>query len=155
MKATELLRFIRYCIVGAMNTAITLGVIFLCHSLLGLGEYLSNGIGYIAGLINSFLWNRAWVFRAQGSRLRQAVRFALGFAICYGLQLAVVFALCHPPLHSYLSTLASTLTPYLSPLTSNLTLTGYAIATLIGNIAYTLLNYLYNKHITFRPTPKN
>ena len=69
MKATELLRFIRYCIVGAMNTAITLGVIYLCHSILGWGEYLSNVIGYIAGLINSFLWNRAWVFRAQGSRL--------------------------------------------------------------------------------------
>ena len=144
MKATELLRFIRYCIVGAMNTAITLGVIYLCHSLLGWGEYLSNGIGYIAGLINSFLWNRAWVFRAQGSRLRQAVRFALGFAICYGLQLAVVFALCHTSLISYQFSL-----------TSHLTRTGYAIATLIGNIAYTIANYLYNKYITFRPTSQN
>ena len=143
MKATELLRFIRYCIVGAMNTAITLGVIYLCHSLLGWGEYLSNGIGYIAGLINSFLWNRAWVFRAQGSRLRQALRFALGFALCYGLQLAVVFALCHTALSATELRL-----PYI-------TLTGYAIATLIGNITYTLLNYLYNKYITFRPTSQN
>lgn len=140
MKATELLRFLRYCIVGAINTAITLGVIYLCHSILGWGEYLSNVIGYIAGLINSFLWNRAWVFRAQGSRLRQALRFALGFALCYGLQLAVVYALCHTALSAIELHL-----PYI-------TLTGYAIATLIGNITYTLLNYLYNKYITFRPT---
>lgn len=151
MKATELLRFVRYCIVGAINTAITLGVIYLCHSLLGLGEYLSNVIGYIAGLINSFLWNRAWVFRAQGSRRRQAVRFAVGFAICYGIQLAVVFALCHTSLISY----HLSLTPCLLPLTCDITITGYAIATLIGNVAYTLCNYLYNKHITFRPTSQN
>lgn len=144
MKATELLRFIRYCIVGAINTAITLGVIFLCHSILGMGEYISNVIGYIAGLINSFLWNRAWVFRAQGSRTRQAIRFAIGFAICYGIQLAVVFALCHTALTSY----------HLS-LSSDITLTGYAIATLIGNVTYTIANYLYNKHITFRTTPQN
>ena len=144
MKATELLRFIRYCIVGAINTAITLGVIFLCHSILGMGEYISNVIGYIAGLINSFLWNRAWVFCAQGSRTRQAFRFAIGFAICYGIQLAVVFALCHTALTSY----------HLS-LISDLTLSGYAIATLIGNVTYTIANYLYNKHITFRTTPQN
>ena len=65
---------------------------------------------------------------------------ALGFALCYGLQLAVVFALCHTSLSATELHL-----PYI-------TLTGYAIATLIGNITYTLLNYLYNKHITFRPT---
>ena len=140
MKTTELLRFIRYCIVGVINTAITLGAIFLCHSLLDMGEYISNIIGYVAGLINSFLWNRAWVFRAQGSRSRQALRFALSFAICYAVQLAAVFAIGHTPL--------STIVLHL-PL---ITLTGYAIATLIGNIIYTLCNYLYNKHITFRST---
>ena len=51
----------KYVIVGCMNTAITLGVIFVCKSLLDVNPYLSNALGYIAGLINSFIWNKNWV----------------------------------------------------------------------------------------------
>ena len=60
----QIAQFIKYCIVGVMNTAITLGVIFLCKSVCGINPYVSNAIGYICGLINSFLWKKQWELRA-------------------------------------------------------------------------------------------
>lgn len=86
-------QFIKYVLVGMMNTLITLIVIFVCKSLLGVNEYISNAIGYVAGLINSFLWNKNWVFKVKEDSMRQVVRFIAGFIICYGLQLFTVWTL--------------------------------------------------------------
>ena len=63
-------QFLRYLIVGVMNTLVTLVVIYLCKSQWGVNQWVSNGIGYVAGLINSFVWNKLWVFnsRVKGNR---------------------------------------------------------------------------------------
>jgi putative flippase GtrA len=37
---------------------------------------IANVLAYLAGMVNSFLLNRAWTFRAGGSALPQAVKFA-------------------------------------------------------------------------------
>ena len=66
MNRKQQLEFIKYLIVGGMNTAVTLFVIFVCKSVLGLNPYLSNAMGYVAGVTNSFLWNRSWVFHSNG-----------------------------------------------------------------------------------------
>lgn len=60
-------QFLRYLIVGVMNTLVTLVVIYLCKSQWGVNQWVSNGIGYVAGLINSFVWNKLWV-STLGSR---------------------------------------------------------------------------------------
>ena len=88
-----LIQLAKYAIVGVMNTLLTLAVIFICKSLLGVNPYISNALGYIVGLINSFLWNRSWVFRRRDGKLsRQAILFLIGFAVCYGLQFFTVSA---------------------------------------------------------------
>ncbi len=48
-------QFLKYAIVGVMNTIITLGVIFVCKSLLGVNDYVSTALGYVAGVLNSFI----------------------------------------------------------------------------------------------------
>lgn len=58
MKRDSLLQLVKYGVVGCLNTALTLGIIFVCKSFLGVDEYLSNALGYVAGFVNSFLWNR-------------------------------------------------------------------------------------------------
>lgn len=133
----ELLKFVKYCTVGALNTLLCLGVIFICKSLLGVNPYVSNALGYTAGLINSFLWNKKWVFRSDGGIGREAVVFVGGFAVCYVLQLAVVWAVSHA-----LAECEYDLWVF--------TLSGYGIATLIGNVAYTVANFIYNRAVTFR-----
>lgn len=135
---TKIIQFIKYCMVGVLNTLITLGVIFVCKSLLGVNPYVSNALGYIAGVINSFFCNKQWVFKSSGSYWREALRFLAGFGICYGLQLGCVWLLTESPFGSLEFAIAG------------FVISGYGIATLLGNVVYTLANFVYNRLVTFR-----
>lgn len=137
-KATAV-QFVKYALVGVLNTLVTLSVIFVCKSVIGINPLVSNAIGYVLGVINSFLWNKTWVFRSHDSYMREAAIFLAGFLICYGLQFLTVWVLS-----------------YKSPLNDfewdilGFVLSGYGLATLVGNLVYTIANYIYNKLVTFR-----
>lgn len=129
----------KYAVVGGMNTLLTLTVIFICKSFLDINPYISNAIGYFLGLVNSFLWNRTWVFKASDGKIHyQAIRFLLGFAICYAIQFFLVWLLNQ----SSFGNIEIDILGFV--------LTGYGLATLIGNVVYTLCNYLYNRIIAFK-----
>lgn len=135
----NILQFMRYACVGAMNTLLTLAVIVLCKSIFDINEYVSNAIGYVAGLINSFIWNRHWVFRSDGALSKQAILFLTGFGICYLVQLLFVWMVTQ----SWFGSLEFDL-PW------GLVISGYGIATLGGNVVYTICNFLYNRLLTFK-----
>ncbi len=141
-------QFVKYIIVGGMNTLVTLAVIFILKSMFGLNPYFSNAVGYAAGLVNSFLWNRGWVFHSEGKRIGEAARFLLGFGLCYLLQLATVWMLAT---RTHLNEmLVSMPLPHLPLLPAEFTLSGYGIATIIGMMVYTVANYAYNRWVTFK-----
>ncbi len=140
MTKTTIIQFIKYGIVGVINTLITLGVIFLCKSIIGINPMISNALGYIAGVINSFLWNKTWVFHSDGSYRREAMKFLMGFGICYGVQFLFVWFL------SYQSPLGA----MQWELPWGFVLSGYGVATILGNIVYTITNFIYNRMVTFR-----
>ena len=131
-------QFVKFCLVGAMNTLVTLCTIFICKSLIGVNEYIANALGYIMGVINSFLWNKQWVFHSQGRISREAVRFAIGFAICYSLQLITVIALNTSSFGE------------IELYTGLMVVSGYGLATIIGCAVYTIFNFIYNRLVTFR-----
>jgi putative flippase GtrA len=135
---SPIVQFAKYAIVGVMNTLLTLGVIFVCKSFFGVNAYVSNAIGYVAGVINSFLWNRNWVFKSNGRFSRQAVHFIVGFLVCYAVQFAVVWGLNQFALKDFEVDIVV------------MTLSGYGIATLIGNVCYTVCNFIYNRLVTFK-----
>ena len=74
MNSTQIRQFFKYCMVGVMNTSITLAVIFVCKSILGINPYVSNVIGYVCGLINSFLWKTLYM---ESAPLREGVQLSL------------------------------------------------------------------------------
>lgn len=136
-------QFIRFVMVGVLNTLITLLFIFVCHSLWHINQYVSNAIGYVAGLINSFVWNKLWVFNSHhrpAKRTRaEAVKFGVGFLVCYGIQFFVTWFLNTPmDLQS------------LTWSVGNFTLSGYALATVIGMGVYTVCNFVFNRLVTFK-----
>lgn len=136
----EAARFARFIAVGVMNTLVTLVVIFVLYEAAGVGEMLSNLVGYVAGLINSFLWNRRWVFRSSGPASAEALRFALGFGLCYGIQALFVWG----------STRFSPLAGFETEV-AGIGIDGYAVATILGMCLYTMVNFMYNRLVTFRP----
>ena len=131
-------QFVKYCLVGVLNTLVTFGVIYICKSFLLMNPYVSNALGYICGVANSFVCNRTWVFRSHGRYSREAVRFLVGFGLCYVLQFAVVWTLTPSSFGDCLFVFG------------RVTVSGYGIATRLGNVVYTLSNFVYNKLVAFR-----
>lgn len=134
----SMLQVVKYLVVGVMNTLLTLIVIFICKSYFEINPYVSNAIGYVVGLINSFIWNRNWVFRSNGRITRQAVHFVTAFVLCYAVQFAVVWTLNQFVMRDILWNVGG------------FTLSGYGVATLIGNVCYSTVNFVYNKMLTFK-----
>lgn len=118
---------IKYGIVGVGNTVITAVVIWVMMKGLGCSDVVSNVVGYAAGVLNSFIWNKQWTFRATGAGwASSAVRFGVVFGICYLLQLGLLMWL-----NAHL-----TIDPYYNQL--------------IAMAFYTVINFVMNKLYTFK-----
>ena len=124
-KRKETVRLAKFVVVGGINTAVTY-VAYVVLRALGMGIGGANFCGYVAGVANSFVWNRCWVFEARaGNGVRQAVVFVCGFALCYGVQRLALGGLLSAGMGEYL-------------------------AQLLAMCVYTGLNFLYNRCLTFR-----
>ncbi len=77
--------------VGVVNTLLDLALYFVLTRWLGLGDQpaVAKAISYSVGVLNSFLLNRLWTFRAGGSSWATLVPFFLsslvGLAINTGM----------------------------------------------------------------------
>ena len=81
---------IRFILVGIANTLVGLFVIFSLKAALGLGDVFSNVLGYLIGLINSFVLNRAFTFKFKGATSKALTRFGAVALVGYALNLLVV-----------------------------------------------------------------
>jgi putative flippase GtrA len=66
--------FIRFCLVGLSNTALTLGTYaVLLES--GVWYLAASVIGVAVGMVNGYTWNRLWTFGVGRHRHAMAVRY--------------------------------------------------------------------------------
>lgn len=125
-KKLELARFIKFIIVGCLNTAIT----YICYVALrffDFGVEVSNLIGYIVGLINSFVWNKKWVFQTKGTNIfKELFAFILVFGVCYIIQFVSFKAMLYE----------ADMNEYLSQF--------------LGMIIYTVMNFILNRFFSFK-----
>ncbi|MDR3128697.1 MAG: GtrA family protein [Tannerellaceae bacterium] len=121
---------LKYGVVGVGNTLLTAGVIWMMMRGFGMGDVVANGVGYAAGVLNSFVWNRQWTFRSKESWVASGLRFFAVFLVCYVLQLCILLLLRH-----HLS-----MDPYYNQL--------FAMG------VYTLANFVLNKYVTFKSYEK-
>jgi putative flippase GtrA len=145
----------KYGIVGIFNTLVTAVVIWLMmHALFHTYEgnnvpvhiiSISNIAGYIAGLINSFIWNRKWTFKSETSWKKDFIRFIIAFLICYIPQLLIVNLLNY---YMLIPEITFTLFRHTYTITSAYT------CQLAGIAFYTIMNFLCNKYYTFKKRTK-
>lgn len=117
---------IKYGVVGVSNTLITAIVIWIMMKVLGFSDVVSNITGYVAGVLNSFIWNKQWTFQSSAGWVGSAVRFGIVFGICYLLQLGLLMYL-----NEHLS-----IDPYYNQL--------------LAMAFYTVINFIMNKFYTFK-----
>ncbi|MCS7205765.1 MAG: GtrA family protein [Leptospiraceae bacterium] len=119
-------QFLKFSLVGVVNTLITLSLIYLFTVILQINYLLANGIGYVAGFLNSFFWNKFWTFRSRGKIGREFLLFLIVFGISYGFQFFVLLILVE----------IISFDEFFSQILSM----GF----------YTLANFFLNKYMTFR-----
>lgn len=126
--------FVRFVMVGVVNTLVGLSVMYLLLNGLGLSYWLSTFIGNSVGACVSFLLNRRFTFRSDGSVLNGFIRFVAVILICYFLSYSIGKNLVPWLLSDYGS--------ITSKVKTNL-------AVLFSTFLYTILNYFGQKLFVF------
>ena len=125
-----------------MNTVVTLVAFYLLNTLLEIPYGPSNVMAYVVGVVNSFLWNRNWVFKTKSSLRREALLFGCGFLLCWSLQGIVSLILLEGLGWKHLP---EDVIPFF-PMQK----AGQNIVMVVAMVSYTIANYLYNRFVTFR-----
>ena len=136
------IQLLKYGVIGVMNTLITLMSFYLLNTRLGVPYGPSNIIGYVLGVINSFLWNRNWVFKTGVNVRREALLFGCGFLLCWILQGVVSWVLLEGV---GMKSLPNDTIPFF-PMEK----AGQNIVMVISMVVYTVANYAYNRFVTFK-----
>jgi len=87
--------FIKYNLVGVINTLVGFGVIFTLM-LFGLNPVVSNAIGYLVGSIVSFILNSKFTFKEKNPNRKLIVAFFLTLLLAYFLNyITLNYTLAH------------------------------------------------------------
>ena len=87
---TAVKHFIKYNIIGVINTLITLATVWILHQILDWNLELSNFLGFVAGGINSYIMNRIWNFESKNKKRTEFARFVIVFLCSYAINLLVL-----------------------------------------------------------------
>lgn len=119
-------QFIRFLLVGLFNTVFGFAVIYTCMYLLGLGPVVSNVIGYLCGLVTSYLLNKFFTFKSASRSKAELARFMGVFLLAYfANMLVLLLCISVAGIHE-------------------------AIAQVVAGAFYVATSYLLNKFYVFR-----
>ncbi|CUA80697.1 GtrA family protein [Anoxybacillus suryakundensis] len=90
MTLNNIVTFFRFIVVGVSNTLVDFFVFFSLVTL-GMPYMWAQIFGYSVGVMNSYIWNRSWTFRAKGAIMEPFFRF-LVVNVC---SLMVTIAILH------------------------------------------------------------
>lgn len=90
----EFLRVMRFVVVGFSNFVIISLTVWIMMHLCQADMLPANITAYAIALVNNFVWNKLWVFRARGGNLLREIALNLiAYGTAYLLQLGCSFAL--------------------------------------------------------------
>lgn len=88
----DISRFIKFSLVGASNTVITIVAYWVLINLFNMNFLWSNTIAYILGIINSYFWNTKWVFK-DSSANNTLIKFIIVNVIALAVSNLCIFIL--------------------------------------------------------------
>ncbi|OAA90853.1 GtrA family protein [Clostridium coskatii] len=122
-----MIKLIKFCIVGAANTTITLLSFYLFNKILLINYLLSTVVSYSIGMLNSYILNKEWTFCDKDKRIvLQLIEFTMVNVVSLSLNLIIM--------HLLVSKL------YVDTFLSQVFATGFSI----------ISNYIGSKLIVFR-----
>jgi putative flippase GtrA len=87
-------QFIKFAVVGVLNSAIQYLVFLFLYGLTGTQYLLASIIGYAAGMTNSYILNRRWTFGSRNQKLLAELgKFVAVNLISLGANLGLLYLL--------------------------------------------------------------
>ena len=133
------LTFIRFVLVGVVNTVVGMAIMFGGYNLLPFPRWsdtarywLFSALGYVLSSIMSFFINRSFTFRSKGKMWSEFWRFGLIIAVCYGIAYGAAKPLIRDMLAGHSASLQNN------------------VAYVAGAVIFTLLNFVGQRFFTFR-----
>ena len=114
----------RHSVSGIVNTAIGFSVIFLL-TYLNFSPVVANFSGYAAGLVSGFYLSKKFVFRSDGSSVKQGIQYLAAFLVAFLVNLGVLKLILH------------------------FTLWHVMLAQLLAAVAYTSVIFLLSRSLIF------
>ena len=124
--------FLRFLLVGLVNTLVGSGVMFLLYNLAHCGYWFSSAMNYVVGSVVSYFLNKNFTFRKRGHDLSAVLRFIVNISLCY----AAAYGAARPLAHALLSGASETLRDN--------------VAMGFGMCIFVALNYLGQRTFVFR-----
>lgn len=125
------IHFLKFILVGVLNTIIGSAVMFLLYNLAGCTYWVSSMCNYIVGGICSYILNKYFTFKNTQKSLKQIILFILNLVICYFIAYIAAKFLIYKIFTSWSISIKDNI----------------AMAT--GMILYTGLNYITQRYIIF------
>lgn len=123
--------FLKFIIVGIINTAVGAGVMFALYNIFHCSYWFSSIMNYVAGSVASFFLNKYFTFKSKSFSFKEVIYFIINIAVCFFIAYSLA-----KPFAMYL-------------------LSGYSVtvqentAMFIGMVIFTGLNYLSQRFIVF------
>ncbi len=97
-KRKEIVRFLKFSVVGTIGAIIDFGTLYLLHAVLGLNIVLANTCSFTAAVLSNFLWNRYWTYPDSRSKpvRQQLLQFFVVNIVGWGINTGILL-LMRPP----------------------------------------------------------
>ena len=131
---------VRFILVGAVNTLVGTGTMFLLYNCIpwsvpegsNLPYWVSTAANYVVGSIVSFFLNKYFTFRTKAWSWGEVWRFTVNILLCYG----IAYGVARPLVRWALTGAAQTVQDN--------------VAMLAGMVLFVLLNYFGQRFFAFR-----
>lgn len=124
--------FLKFLLVGMINTLVGTGVMFLCYNLLHFNYWVSSASNYLVGSVVSFFLNKWFTFQNREKGIGVLLRFLCNILVCY----LIAYGAAKPLMMFFLSGANQKVQENL--------------AMLVGMAIFMLLNYFGQRCFAFR-----
>jgi putative flippase GtrA len=144
----EVVRFLKFSVVGTIGAVVDFGTLYLLHVVVGLPIVLANTCSFTAAVLSNFTWNRYWTYpdsRSKPIRIQLAQFFVVNIA-GWGINTGILVLLRYPCV-SLVGTATRALALSLTPET--LYKLGYNLAKAIATGVVLFWNFFVNRFWTY------
>ena len=132
MKVTFDQPFLRFMLVGVINTVVGTAVMFGMYNGLHCSYWISSAANYVAGSVVSYFLNKHFTFHNTEKGILPVIKFIVNITICYGL----AYGIAKPTVKALLASQSVSVQEN--------------AAMLAGMVLFVVLNYLGQRFFAFR-----